>query len=124
MDKIVISGLQIFAYHGVNPEEKENGQTFVLDIEARADLSQAGQTDCLEDTVSYAKMIKTVRRVFAEEKDDLIERAAQRTAQALLSEYGRLSSVKILLKKPNAPINAQFDYVGVEIERCRQEALE
>lgn len=123
MDKIVIKGLHLFAYHGVNPEEKENGQDFVLDIEATADLSNAGQTDCLDDTVSYAKMIKTVSRVFAAEKNDLIERAAQRTADALLSEYGKLSNVKILLKKPNAPINAQFDYVGVEIERCRQEAL-
>ena len=32
MDKIFINGLQLFAYHGVNPEEKEDGQMFSLDI--------------------------------------------------------------------------------------------
>ena len=32
MDKILIKVLKIFAYHGVNPEEKENGQDFIFDI--------------------------------------------------------------------------------------------
>ena len=32
MDKVFIKGLEIFAYHGVNPEEKRDGQPFVLDI--------------------------------------------------------------------------------------------
>ena len=32
MDQIIIKGLRLFAYHGVNPEEKEQGQDFVFDI--------------------------------------------------------------------------------------------
>ncbi|MGN1202778.1 MAG: dihydroneopterin aldolase, partial [Eubacterium sp.] len=32
MDKILIRDLKIFAYHGVNPEEKRDGQNFVFDI--------------------------------------------------------------------------------------------
>ena len=31
MDKILIRDLKIFAYHGVNEEEKVNGQNFVFD---------------------------------------------------------------------------------------------
>ena len=30
MDKIIVKNLKIFAYHGVNPEEKQNGQNFVF----------------------------------------------------------------------------------------------
>ena len=40
METIRIKGLEIFAYHGVNPEEKENGQKFILDIAMQADISR------------------------------------------------------------------------------------
>ncbi len=119
MDKIKIQGLKLFAYHGVNPEEKEDGQFFVLDIEAELSLERACQTDVLSDTVSYAAMIKCARRVFTDEVNDLIERAAQRVADALLTEFTDLENVKITCKKPEAPIKADFDYVAVEIFRTR-----
>ena len=60
MDKIVIKGLKLFAYHGVNPEEKRDGQNFVIDITANVPLLKAGQSDELVDTVSYAKDRKSV----------------------------------------------------------------
>ncbi len=119
MAKIIIKGLRLKAYHGVNPEEKENGQTFLLDITAQLDTKKAGLSDDLSDTVSYAKMIKTATAIFTAEKNDLIERAAERVASGLLSEYCALQSVTVLLKKPEAPINADFDYVAVEITKER-----
>ena len=79
MDKIIIDSLKIFAHHGVNPEETAMGQWFVLDIEAMADLSYACQTDELDDTVSYADIIKTVRKAMTEKNCKLLEHAAQRT---------------------------------------------
>ena len=85
MDKIFIKNLELYAYHGVNPEEKENGQRFFLDITAAADLREAGLSDDLSRTVSYAKIIKTASAVFCAEKNDLIERAAERVADALLT---------------------------------------
>ena len=42
MDKIIIKNLRLFAYHGVNEEEKINGQNFALDIECKLDLEEAG----------------------------------------------------------------------------------
>ena len=52
MDKIIVKGLKVFAYHGVNPEEKANGQNFILDITATIDLTKPCVTDKLSDTVS------------------------------------------------------------------------
>lgn len=121
MDKIIIKNLEIYAYHGVNEEEKINGQRFTLDIECKADLTKASLSDNLEDTVSYAKIIKLVRSVFILEKNDLIERAARRTADAILAEFDRIQRVKIFLGKPEAPIRANFDTVGVEITVSRSE---
>lgn len=120
MDKIQIKGLEIFAYHGVNPEEKENGQPFLLDITLWADLSRARRSDDLNDTVNYAAVRKTVQRVFTAEKYDLIERAAQAVCDGVLAEHPRVEEVRVTLKKPEAPMNAVFDYVAVEVAEARR----
>jgi dihydroneopterin aldolase len=119
MDKIIVKGLKLFCYHGVNPEEKEDGQNFIFDIEANVDLKTPCLTDNVEDTVSYAKIIKTVRRVAQSEKNDLLERVAQRVADELFLEFDKITSLIITLKKPEAPIKADFQYVAVTIERSR-----
>lgn len=106
METIRIKGLEIFAYHGVNPEEKENGQKFILDIAMQADISRAAQTDNLNETVNYAAVRKTVNAVFTAQKYDLIERAAQVVCDAILENYPKVQSVTVELKKPEAPINA------------------
>ena len=119
MDRIIVKGLRLFAYHGVNEEEKINGQDFVIDLTAELDLSQPSKTDSLDDTVSYAKMIKTVRRVFTAEKYDLIEKCAGVIADAVLAEYPPVNRVTVKVMKPDAPISADFGYVAVEITRTR-----
>ena len=121
MDKIYIKDLTLKAHHGVLPEEKENGQTFILDITITADLKKARESDNLSDTVNYAEMIGTVSAVFMSEKNDLIEHAAERVADAILKKYKMVESVTVFLKKPEAPINADFGYVAVEITKTRGE---
>jgi dihydroneopterin aldolase len=123
MDQVHIKGLEVFAYHGVNPEEKRDGQHFILDVTMECDLRRPGSTDCLEDTVNYAAVRKTVSRVMTEASYDLIERAAARVAEQILAEQHMVQKVHILLKKPEAPINARFDYVAVEITRERKDFI-
>ncbi len=119
MDKIIVKNLKLFCYHGVNPEEKQDGQNFVFDIEAGVDLTIPCKTDDVDDTVSYAKIIKTVRRVAQSEKNDLIERVAQRITDEIFDEFSKVQTLIVTVKKPEAPIKAEFDYVAVSIERTR-----
>lgn len=119
MNRIFIKGLEVFAYHGVNPEENEQGQRFVLDITLSADLSVAEQSDRVEDTVSYSAVRKTVSRVMTEQTCQLIECAAARVADAIMAEYPRVLRAEVVLKKPDAPMSAVFDFVGVEVVRTR-----
>lgn len=119
MDKIIIKGLRLFAHHGVNPEEKEQGQDFILDIELSVNMNRACSSDDVNDTVSYAKVVKTVRRVFTAQKYDLIEKCADVTAKAIFEEYPAVFAVDLTLKKPQAPVNADFDYMAVQITRNR-----
>ena len=118
MDKITIKNLKLFAYHGVNPEEKENGQTFIIDLDYYLNLARACTTDDLNDTVSYAKAVKTIRRVFTEKSYDLIEKAAQTVCDALFDEFEEIEKIEITLKKPEAPVNADFEYMAVSL--CRE----
>ena len=121
MDKIIIKDLKLFAYLGVNEEEKINGQNFVLDITVWADLEKPCESDNVDDTVSYAKIIKKVREVFTAEKYDLLERASQVVCDSIFVNFPAVREREILLKKPEAPIKADFSYVAVEIRRKRDE---
>ena len=114
MEKIIIKGLKLFAYHGVNPEEKVDGQNFVLDITTELDAQMAESSDNVDNTVSYAKIIKTVRAVFTEKSYDLIETAANVVAMEIMNTYPALQKVTVLLMKPEAPVKADFEYVAVE----------
>ena len=121
MDTIHIKGLRLFAYHGVGAEEKRDGQTFVLDMTLKADLSRARRSDDLEDTVNYAAVCQTVREAFTAQSFDLIERAAQQVVDAVLDGYPQVEEITLVLKKPEAPILEEFDSVAVEVTQRRKE---
>ena len=123
MEKIIIKGLKLYAYHGVNPEEKVDGQNFILDITATLNADTAKQSDNVDDTVSYAKIIKTVRAVFTEKSYDLIETAANKVGVSVMPAYPRLDSVTVLLMKPEAPVKADFEYVAVEETITREDLV-
>ena len=110
MDQIQIRGLRVYAYHGVKESEKEKGQPFELDITLWTDIRRAGATDRLEDTINYSRVARRVLSLMQEQKDDLIERVAARVAEGMT----------VCLKKPRAPIAADFAYVAVEITRWRE----
>lgn len=121
MDKILIRGLRVYAYHGVKAEEKEKGQPSPAGYRHGGGIpGAAGLSDDLADTVNYSKVSKRVVAVMLAEKNDLIERAAERVAQMILEEFP-VEEVTVRLKKPRAPVAADFEYVAVEITRRRGE---
>lgn len=120
MDKISIKGLQLFAFHGVKSEEKRDGQTYVIDIDLHTDLIKPCHSDDINETVDYEKVVKTVQHVFTKERYNLIEKCAEVIADAILDEFKEVQTVEVTLKKPEAPMNADFDYMGVSIIRNRE----
>lgn len=121
LDKIYIRGLRTYGYHGVNDYEKRKGQPFELDITLYLPLERPCRSDQVEDTLSYSDACKTILRVMGEEKYDLLERVAYRVIEQLFAEYSALHGVKVLLKKPRAPIGADFQDVAVELYRERED---
>jgi len=119
MDKIYIKDLQVFAYHGVHEEENILGQRFLISLWLSLDLKVAGKSDDLTKTVSYSQVCKKVTHLFTSKKYKLLESCADDITSFLLKSYPLLTSVKVLIKKPWAPIGLPLDYVSVEFERSR-----
>jgi dihydroneopterin aldolase len=118
-DHIFVTGLLVHAHHGVMPLEEEVGQRFVIDLELTIDLSRAGTSDKLADTVSYSSIVDTATRAFTGKSFRLVETAAAITAEALLAGFPKVSAVRVTVHKPHAPIAAIFNDVGVSILRQR-----
>ncbi len=122
MDEIRIENLKIYAYHGVFAEENRNGQNFYVNVTMEADLQHAGLTDELEETISYAEVCEVVRERMLGRTCSLIEAAAEDLSTELFRRYDRLQKAEIEIRKPEAPIDADFTSVSVKIRRSRHVA--
>lgn len=117
MDKIKIENLEVFANHGVFPEETKLGQKFLLDMELYVDTRKAGLSDDLTQSVHYGEVSHFAVRFMREHTYRLIESAAEHLAEALLLGFPGLWRVCLEVKKPWAPIGLPLESVSVEIDR-------
>lgn len=123
-DTIHLKDVRLFSHVGVFPEEKENGQYFVFDIDLLFDEPILGvESDLLTDSVSYADVYDTLKDIVEAAHFDLIERLAGVIADELLENYP-CSKVRVTVKKPDAPIDGQFAYMGVTIFREKEKPSE
>ncbi|HPD00561.1 MAG TPA: dihydroneopterin aldolase [Acetivibrio sp.] len=122
MDKIVFNNIRLFGYHGVFHSEREKGQNFYIDVEAFLDLKEAGETDDLEKTVDYSKIYEIIKNINENNKFRLIERFAHIISREILSTFKEIKRIIVRVRKPDAPIDGDFSWVGVEIERDRNES--
>ncbi|MBD2866071.1 MULTISPECIES: dihydroneopterin aldolase [Paenibacillus] len=119
MDTMRLSRMQFYGYHGVFPEENKLGQRFYVDLELSLDLSKAGQTDDLEQTVNYAEVYERVKRIVEGKPFRLIEALAENVASDVLHQYTSVNDVTVRVVKPHPPFDIHFDGVTVEINRKR-----
>ena len=119
-DCITVKNLKVFAYHGVLPEEKRNGQYFYLDIELYGDFIMACLLDNLDDAVNYDEVCSCAYRAMTENTFDLIERATQVVCDSILNRFDRVREVQVTLKKPHAPVNCDIEYAAVTLRRGRE----
>ncbi len=117
MDEIRIENLEIFANHGVFAEEKREGQYFYVNAVLYTDLRPAGLKDDLTLSTHYGEVALLIQKKLTEAVYDLIETAAESTAEAILLQFPLVKAVSFELRKPNAPIPLNFESVSVKIYR-------
>lgn len=121
MNQIIIKNLKIFAYHGVHDFEKKDGQDFFID--AILDLTEMPgfATDEIGQVVSYSAVVRAIKKVMTEKSYNLIEKAAMEIISEIFSSFSEVKAVDITVKKPQAPIKEEFDYVAVRFKKTRGE---
>lgn len=117
-DVIHMRGLEFFAYHGALPEEGTLGQRFVVDVDLYVDLHQAGESDQVADTVSYAEVYQTIKHSVVDKRFNLLEALAKDIADNILRQYA-CPRVRVEVFKPQVPIPAVLKDVSIEIWRER-----
>lgn len=117
MDEIRISGLEVYAYHGVFPEENEKGQHFYINAVLYTDTRKAGMTDELSDSTNYGLVCEEMAHAMTEQCFHLLERAAEYVAQHVLMTFPLVREIELEICKPEAPIPLTFSNVSVKIRR-------
>ncbi|NNN32218.1 dihydroneopterin aldolase [Streptomyces sp. S3(2020)] len=118
MDRVALRGLKARGHHGVFPEEREEGQTFIVDLVLGLDTRPAAADDDLSKTAHYGIVAEEVVAVVQGEPVNLIETLAERIAQACL-KHEEVQEVEVCVHKPDAPITVPFDDVTITIIRSR-----
>ena len=118
-DKIILNGIEVMGRHGCTEAERENEQLFIVDAELYLDLSLAGKSDDINDTIDYPQVIVDIKKIVGGKSRVLIEAVAQEIAETLLRKYFRLNGLKIVLTKVNPPIPDSFAGAAVQIVRSR-----
>jgi dihydroneopterin aldolase len=116
-DLLVLEGMSFYGYHGETQAERTLGNRFRVDVEVRLDLTVAGRTDDIADTLDYSRAFSLVREVVEDQQYRLIEAIAARIAASLLAEP-EVASVKVRVGK-QPPIAGAIDRCSVIIERFR-----
>lgn len=113
--QISLTNIEIFAYHGVLPQERKVGGTYMVDISLTVPNEQSTHTDALDDTVNYAEVYDVIKQEMAV-PSKLIEHLAGRIARRIKEEFPLVSEVSIKLTKKHPPIPGTN--INASIELC------
>ena len=114
MDTIFINELKVKTKLGVPAWERMVAQTIILDIEIGYDLSKAGKSDAIADTIDYGAVVTRIHATLKEHSFQLAEALAEHICQLILKEF-KVESVKVKVAKP--AILPGLKALGVVIER-------
>lgn len=111
--------MEFYGFHGVFPEETKLGQRFIVDVMVEADLSKAGHSDQLKDSINYGEIFEVVQCIVEGKPYKLLEAIAEKITSELLERFVAIQSCTVKVIKPNPPIQGHFQSVAVEITRGR-----
>ncbi|MCS5718079.1 dihydroneopterin aldolase [Herbiconiux sp. CPCC 205763] len=118
LDSLTLTGLEVFAQHGVFDFERAEGQRFVIDVTLWLDTAPAADSDDLAKTVHYGELAVAITEAASIDPVDLIETLAERIAGVVLAN-DPVERVRVVVHKPDAPITVPFADVSISITRSR-----
>ena len=112
MDKIVLEGIKVYAFHGCMEEETKIGSDYLVNLSVKTDLRLPAKSDRIEDAVDYVNLLKIVDEEMAI-NSKLLENVAERIVSRILQTINAVNEVKVKVAKQNPPINGNISAVNV-----------
>lgn len=117
MDEIRIENLEVYAYHGVYPEENKKGQSFFVNAILYTDTRAAGLEDDLALSTNYGEICQFIYQWMKEHTYQLLETVTETVARQILLHFPHVRELELEVRKPQAPIRLPFESVSVKIRR-------
>ena len=117
MGKIIIEEMEFYAFHGHYQEEQIVGNRFLVDLEMDADLTDAADSDNLDDAVNYQQAYQIIKNEMRRTKSNLLENIGKRILDALWAEMEGIEKASIRIRKLNPPMGGPIKSVGIKMNR-------
>jgi dihydroneopterin aldolase len=117
MGKIIIEEMEFYAFHGHYQEEQIVGNRFLVDLEMDADLTDAADSDNLNDAVNYQQAYQIIKNEMRRTKSNLLENIGKRILDALYAEMEGIEKASIRIRKLNPPMGGPIKSVGIRMSR-------
>ncbi len=121
MGKIIIEGMEFYAFHGHYQEEQIVGNRFLVDLEMEADLAAPAGSDNLDEAVNYQKAYQIIKNEMRRTKSNLLENIGKRILDALDAEMEGIEKTTIRIRKLNPPMGGPIKSVGITMSRRQGE---
>ena len=112
--KISLTNMRCFAYHGYFPEEKKNGNHFLVNLTVELPECAACQTDKLEDTLNYQQLYDIVKHEM-EIPSNMLEHVAARIKTEIGKQFPDITNISINVAKRYPPLGGQVEWASVEL---------
>lgn len=114
MNKIIVEGINLYAYHGCLEEEAKIGANYIVDVIMETNFMEAAKADDLNKTIDYVIVFNIVKTQMAI-RSKLIESVGKRIVDALKKEFTTLKKVEVKISKLNPPMNGNVEKVSIVI---------
>ena len=118
MTTIELAGIELHGYHGVNEDERRDGQRFLFDLGLEVP-DGTGASDRIEDTIDYREVAALVREISDGRAYFLLEALAAALAEALLARFEIVSALRVRVRKPDVRLDPPVEHSAVTVEQHR-----
>ncbi|MDA1035404.1 MAG: dihydroneopterin aldolase [Chloroflexi bacterium] len=121
-DSIFIHKASFECHIGITPAERATPQEVVIDVDLAIDLSAAGRSDSIKDTLDYRGVWELLNDCVVGKEFHLVEALSTKVGDVLLANYPSIDSVTVGVTKPAALAAKGVGSVGVRLTVTREQA--
>ena len=118
MTTIELAGIELHGYHGVNEDERRDGQRFLFDVRLEVP-DGTGASDRIESTIDYREVAALVREISDGRAYFLLEALAAALVGGLLDRFTTVVAVRVRVRKPDVRLDPPVEHSVVTVERRR-----